>query len=160
MTTPQLWLVALAIAVGIVGVLVPLVPGIVLVVAAVLVWAVVESSATAWVVLGIAVALAIASQVAKYTVPGKRLRDSGIPTRTLLIAGAVGVAGFFVIPVVGLIVGFVVAVYALERGRLGSDAGARASTMAAIRAAGLSMAIELAAAVLIAVVWIVGVVAT
>jgi uncharacterized protein YqgC (DUF456 family) len=155
-----LWLVALAIAVGVVGVIVPVLPGILLVIGAVLVWAAVEGGATAWVVFGVAAVLAVVSQIVKYAVPGRRLRESGVPTRTLLIAGAAGVVGFFVIPVVGLIVGFVLGVYALERQRLGTAAGARTSTVAALRAAGLSMAIELAAALAIAVIWIAGVVLT
>jgi uncharacterized protein YqgC (DUF456 family) len=159
-TAPGLWLVALAIAVGIVGVIVPVLPGILLVIGAVLVWAAVQGGAAAWVVFGLAAALTVVSQIVKYTVPGRRLREVGVPTRTLLVAGAAGVVGFFVIPVVGLIVGFVVGVYVMERQRLGTAAGARASTGAALRAAGLSMAIELAAALLIAVLWIVGVVLT
>ncbi|MCU1678521.1 MAG: hypothetical protein JWM93_3279 [Frankiales bacterium] len=159
-TAPGLVLVGLAIAIGIVGILVPILPGILLVIGAVLVWAAVEGGATAWVVFGVAAALTVASQVAKYVIPGRRLRESGVPTRTLLIAGAVGVVGFFVIPVVGLVVGFIVAVYALERQRLGTDNAARASTIAALKAAGLSMVIELVAGLVIAVVWIVGVVVT
>ena len=47
-------LVALAILVGLVGVLVPILPGLVLVLAAVLVWAVDEGSATGWVVFAVA----------------------------------------------------------------------------------------------------------
>ena len=144
----------MAIAVGLVGILVPVVPGILLVLAAVLGWAVIESSPAAWLVFGIAATVTVASQVAKYAVPGRRLRDSGVPTRSLLAAGAVAFIGFFVLPVVGLPVGFVVGVYAMERARLGDDASARASTIAAIKAAGLSMAIELAAGVLIAALWL------
>ena len=157
MTTPQLWLVALAIAVGIAGVIVPVVPGIVLVWGAVLVWALVERSGAGWLVLAVATAITVASQVAKYVVPGRRLKESGVPTRTLLIAGAAGVVGFFVIPVVGLVVGFVLAVYCVEWRRLGNAGAARASTIAALKAAGLSMLIELAAGLAIAVVWLIGV---
>ncbi len=151
---------AIAIAVGVVGVVVPVVPGILLVIAAVLAWAFVESSPTAWIVFGIAAALTVGSQVGKYALPGRRLRESGIPTRTLLVGGAVGLVAFFVIPVVGLPIGFVAGVYGMERHRLGTGAGARASTVAALKAAGLSMAIELAAALLIALLWVVGVVLT
>ena len=63
------------------------------------------------------------------------------------------------VPVVGLLLGFVAGVYAAERRRVGHDA-AWPSTLAALRAAGLSILIELAAAVLAAATWVVGVVVT
>ncbi len=52
-STGGIVLVALAIAVGLVGIVVPLLPGILLVYAAILVWAVVEHNVTAWVTLGV-----------------------------------------------------------------------------------------------------------
>jgi len=63
--------------------------------------------------------------------------------------------GFFVIPVVGLLVGFVAGIYLAELLRVGR-ARAWPSTGAALRAAGLSLLIELAAGLLAAVVWFVG----
>ena len=53
-------------------------------------------------------------------------------------------AGFFVVPVVGLVLGFVAGVYAAERRRVGVEA-AWPSTLAALRAVGLCILIELAA---------------
>ena len=49
MSTGGIVLVAVAIAVGIVGIIVPLLPGTLLVHAAILVWAFVEHNVTAWV---------------------------------------------------------------------------------------------------------------
>ena len=40
-----------------------------------------------------------------------------------MIGGACGVVGFFVVPVVGLFLGFVLGVYVAERRRLGRRAG-------------------------------------
>nr|WP_246210013.1 DUF456 domain-containing protein [Nocardioides piscis] len=65
--------------------------------------------------------------------------------------------GFFVIPVVGLFIGFVLGVYAAEHRRLGS-AAAWPATKHALKAVGLSILIELAAAMLAVATWIVGVV--
>ena len=62
---------------------------------------------------------------------------------------ALGVVGFFVVPVVGLFVGFVLGVYLAERRRVGG-AAAWPSTKEALRAVGLSILIELAAGVLAA----------
>ena len=116
-------LVALAIAVGLVGILVPVLPGSVLVLAAILVWAWDVGGATAWVVFGIAAAVLVAGGVVKYLVPNRRLKDAGIPASTQWIGAALGVVGFFVIPVVGLFLGFVLGVYLAEYHRLGAQGG-------------------------------------
>jgi uncharacterized protein len=150
--------VAVAIAVGLVGILVPVLPGSLLVLAAIGVWAVERGGATAWTVLAVAAALLAVGTVVKYAVPGRRLSRSGVPASTQWIGAAGAVVGFFVVPVVGLVLGFVVGVYAAERRRVGRAAGA--TTRAALRAVGLSILIELAAALLAAGVWVAGVVAT
>ena len=148
-------LVALAIAVGLVGILVPVLPGTVLILAAVLVWSIVASSPTGWVVLGLVTVLLAAGTVAKYAVPGRRLQATGVPTRTLVVGGLAGVVGFFVVPVVGLVVGFVAGVYASELQRVGTQR-AWGTTKHALRAAGLSVLIELSAGLLAAVTWLAG----
>ena len=70
-----------------------------------------------------------------------------------------GVAGMFVIPVVGLFVGFVLGVYLSEVQRVGRVA-AGPSTRHALKAAGVSVLIELVAAVLAAAVFFAGALAT
>lgn len=152
-------LVAVAIAVGLVGILVPLLPGALLVLAAMLVWAIDVSETTGWVVFGLAAAVIAVGQVVKYTVPGKRLKAGGIPNRSLLFGGVLGIVGFFVVPVVGLLIGFPLGIYLAERARLG-PAGAWPSTKAALRAVGVSILIELASALVATAIWVGGVVAT
>lgn len=152
-------LVALAIAVGLVGIVVPVLPGSLLIAAAVVVWAFLVGGATAWTVTGIALTLLAVGTITMYAVPGRRLRVHGVPGRTLLVGGLAGVVGFFVIPVVGLPIGFVLGVYAAESARLGPGR-AWPSTRHALAAAGLSMLIELVAALLATVTWVVGVVLT
>ena len=152
-------LVAVAIAIGVVGVVIPLLPGSVLVLAAILVWALEVSTGTGWAVFAVAAALVGAGAVVKYVVPGRRLRTSGVPTSTLLIGGLLGVVGFFVIPVIGLPVGFVLGIYLAELRRLGRPA-AWPATKHALKAVGLSLLIELAACLLAAATFAVGVVVT
>jgi uncharacterized protein len=152
-------LVGLVIVVGLVGIVVPLLPGTVLVAAAVLVWALDVASPAGWTVLGLVLGVLLLGALLKYLVPGRRLQDAGVPTRTLWAGAGLGIVGFFVVPVVGLFLGFVLGVYAAERARLGADS-AGASTRAALRAVGLSLLIELAAGLLAAATWGVGVVLT
>ncbi len=152
-------LLALAIAVGIAGIVVPVLPGTVLVLGAILVWAVQVGTSTGWIVFAVATVLLAGGTVVKYLVPGRRLKSSGVPNRTLLVGALVGFIGFFVIPVIGLFIGFVLGVYAAERARVGA-ALAWPSTKEALRAVGVSILIELVAALLAAVAWVVGVVVT
>lgn len=152
-------LVAVAIAMGLMGVVVPILPGAVLVVGAIGVWAALTGGGTAWAVFAVAVTLVAAGQVVKYLLPGRQLKASGVPNATLLAGFVLGVVGFFVIPVVGLFVGFVVGVYLAEVRRLGTQA-AWPSTVAALRAAGLSILIELLFTFLATLAWVAGLVAT
>jgi uncharacterized protein YqgC (DUF456 family) len=148
------FLVGVAIAVGLVGVLVPVLPGALLVLGAIAVWAFAETSAAGWAVLTVAVVVIGLSQVVKYVVPGRRLRQAGIPNASLVVGGLVGIVGFFVVPVVGLFLGFPLGVYAAERQRLGSHALAWPSTRHALGAVGMSILIELAGALLAAGAWV------
>ena len=152
-------LVAIGVAVGLVGVVVPVVPGAVLIWAAILAWGIYIGTTSGWAVVAVATALVACGQVVKYTIPGKRLRARGVPNRSLVIGGLLAIVGFFVIPVVGLIIGFVMGVYASELQRVGPRA-AWPSTTAALRAAGTSTLIELMSALLATGVWIIGVLAT
>lgn len=153
-------LVAVALVVAVAGVVVPVLPGLLLAWAAVVLWGVLEGGTLGWSVVVAATVVAAASQVVKYAVPGRRLQVAGVPNRTLVVGGLVGVLGFFVVPVVGLPLGFVLGVYAAERRRLGDDAAARTATGHALRAVGLSILIELGATLLVAVGWLVAVLAS
>ncbi|MEP7088708.1 MAG: DUF456 domain-containing protein [Nocardioidaceae bacterium] len=148
-------LVGLAVLVGLAGVVVPVLPGTLLILAAVVVWAVLVSSAAGWAVLAVVAALLLTGTVVKYAVPGRRLSEAGVPGRTLVAGGAVAVLGFFVVPVVGLLLGFVLGVYAAEVLRVGRQE-AWPSTTSALRAVGLSLLIELATGLLAALTWLVG----
>jgi uncharacterized protein YqgC (DUF456 family) len=149
--------VGLVIAVGLVGVLIPVLPGLLLVWGAVAVWSFEESSATGWVVLGVVTALLAVGTVVKYVVPGRRLRQAGVPWSSTVVGGLLGLVGFFVIPVVGLLIGFVLGVYLAERARLHAHDAAWQSTKHALAAAGWSMVIELSAGIAMTLVWIAGV---
>ena len=151
--------VALAIAVGLATTIVPVLPGTLIVGGAILVWASETGGTTAWLVFAVAAVLLAAGAVAKYALPGRRLKGAGIPTSTQLAGAALGVVGFFVVPVVGLLLGFVLGVYLAEWRRLGAGR-AWPSTLHALRAAGLSILLELLFGVLATGAWVVGLVVT
>jgi hypothetical protein len=148
----------LAVLAGVLGVVVPVLPGLLLCWLGVLLWAVLgDAGAGRWLVLGLATVLAGAGVLVKYLWPGRRLARTGVPTRSLAAGGLLGVVGFFVLPVVGLPIGFVGGVLLAERARLHTYEAAWPSTRRALGAVGLSMAVEFTAALGIAVVWLLGV---
>ncbi len=149
-------LTAVLIVVGMVGIVVPVLPGLLLVWGSVLAWALVTRTTAGWVVLGICTLWYAVGLVTQYLVPGRRLRSAGVQTRTLVLALFVGIVGFFVIPVVGGPLGFVGGIYLAEYARTREPAATWSSTKEAVRAVALSMGIELSAGFAIAASWIVG----
>jgi uncharacterized protein len=122
--------VGVAIATGIVGIVVSVLPGALL---AIVVWALAVGSATAWAVLGAATLLICGAQVVKLLVPERRLRNAGVPRRSILAGVGLAVVGFLVIPVVGFFIAFPLGVYFEERRRLREHASAWRSTQEALR---------------------------
>ncbi len=153
-------LVALVIAVGIVGIIVPLLPGILLVYAAIVVWAVIEHTVAAWVTLGVVTVLIGATTLIKYMWPMKRMRSADVGTMTLLAGAVLGIIGFFVIPIVGLVIGFVLGVYLAELANRHDQRVAWTSTKHALKGVALSVGVELTGALLATAAWAFGVYVT
>ena len=154
MDTLGLVLVGVAIFVGLLGILLPLLPGTLLVFAAILVWALVERTTIGWVTLGVVTVLLGAALLIKYLWPAKRMKTAEVGTWSLLAGGVLGIIGFFVIPVVGLIIGFVLGVYLAELGVRKDQRLAWTSTKHAMKGVALSILVELAGALLAAGVWL------
>ncbi len=151
-------LIGLVMVVGLFGVLIPLLPGTALVLAAGLTWAalVVEDGTGRWVVVAVMTALFVAGLVAKYALPGKRLSGQ-LPRTTLLLGGLGALIGFLAFPPLGLLIGGVAGVYLAEVRRHGPGAQARRSTVQVLQAVGLSILAELTAGVLMVGTWLLGV---
>ena len=152
--------VGLVILVGLVGVVVQVLPGALLVLGAVLVWAVLEATGVAWTVAVVAAVATVVAAVVKYVLAGRHLKSAGVPNRTLVWGGLAGLVGFFVIPVVGLPVGFIAAVYLVELHRLRDRNRAWRATVAALGATGITILVELAGALLASTAWLLAVVLT
>lgn len=151
--------VGLMMLVGLVGIVVPLLPGLLLIWAAVLIWASEAQTPAAWAVLGIATTLALSGFLLQYFLPSRRMAKAGVTTSSLVAGSVLGIAGFFVIPVVGAFLGFVLGIFVAERIKLGTNAAAWPSTKQALRAIGLSMGIELLTGLAIVTTWVIGVTA-
>jgi uncharacterized protein len=157
MSTGSVVLVALVIAVGLVGIVVPLLPGTLLVLGAIAVWAVVESNVTGWVTLGVVGVLLAAATLVKYLWPARRMRAADVSTWSLVAGAVLGIIGFFVIPVLGLVIGFVLGVYLAELVNRREQRLAWTSTVHAVKGVALSVGVELCGALLATMAWVVGV---
>lgn len=153
-------LVAVAIVAGLLGTVFPVLPGALLVAGAVLVWAVATGGTTAWVAALSAVAVIGLGQVLKYVVVGKQMKAGGVPNWVLLAGAGGAVLGFFLIPVVGLVVGFVAGVFLAEAGRLRTFTDAWPTTLQAMKSAGWSVLIEFGSCLVAAGIWTGAVVVT
>ncbi|MFJ7196565.1 MULTISPECIES: DUF456 domain-containing protein [unclassified Streptomyces] len=150
----QLVAVGLVMLLGLLGVLVPGVPGQAIVWAAVLWWALTDVTPAAWAVLMGATALLLLDQALKPLLPPRRPHETGAPRRTLMLGGIGAIVGFFVVPVIGGAVGYVGAVYGAERLRLGSRGAGWASVRSVMRATGYAVLVELYACLLVAGAWL------
>lgn len=146
-------LVLVVCLVGIAGTILPVLPGDILVGAAVLVWALVERTALGWVALAVVLLVLVAGHVLTWLIPGRRMQAAGVPTRVLALGGLVGLVGLFVVPVVGLPLGFVLGVFVAELLRVRSTAAAWTATKEALKGTGLAVLIGFTTAVLATAVW-------
>jgi len=144
----------LLVVVGLFGIVVPVIPGTVLVALGIFVWASERGTAESWSTFAVAAVLLAVGAIVKYVVPGRRLK-AAVPWQTLVVGGLGAVVGFFVVPVIGALAGFPLGIYLAERVRVGAD-GAWPSTKAALHAIGISILIELAAALAATAVWLGG----
>ncbi|WP_030013411.1 DUF456 domain-containing protein [Curtobacterium sp. S6] len=146
---------ALLIIVGIVGIIVPILPGSILVLAATLVWSLTVRAPEGWWVLGAGGGLAVIGLCASLFLTGRTMKRRQIPNRSVLIGVICAIVGMFVIPVLGLLLGFVVGLFASELYRQRDLDSAVSSSVAALKAAGVGMLIELACALLAGTVFVI-----
>ena len=154
-------LVAVAMAVGIAGTVVPLVPGLGLVVAAALVYGIAEGfGGVGAVAFAVIVLLAIAGTAAGVVLPRRAAGGAGAPRSSLLVGALGAVIGFFAVPIVGLPLGGAVGIFVGEVARSGDRAVAWRTTKATLKGFGVATLAQLAAGLAMAATWVVWVVAS
>lgn len=148
------WIVALIMVVGLIGIVIPVLPGLFLIVIGVLVWSIEQQSSAGWWVLGLTIALYAACLVLEFLIPGKRMRAAGVKTSTLLMGVLVAIPCAIIIPVLGAFIGFPLGIFLVELSRRGGRAQAWAATKHALKAVGLNILIEFVSAILIIGLWV------
>jgi len=137
---------------------VPVLPGSLLVGAALLVWAAVSASPAAWAVFGLAAVLLVAGALAGSVLTGRQVSAAGVPRRSIIVAGCAGIVGFFVVPVLGLVLFFGLGLVAMEYLRGRELRPALSAAWVAMRAAALGILVELGSALTATTLWLVAVV--
>lgn len=148
-------LVAVAMAVGVVGTAVPVVPGLALVWAAALVYGLGAGfGAVGVAAFTIITGLALAGIVVGYLLPQRAAARSGAARSSMWLGGALAIVGFFVVPVVGLIVGGVLGVLVGEFMRTRDATAAWRSTIATIKGFGVAVVVQVAIGLTMVAVWV------
>lgn len=147
-------LVGFVVAIGVVGTVVPVLPGIWLVWAACVVYGLVDGFGVAgWSAMALITLLAFAGTIAAIAIPQRSAEGEGIPRRWQLVAAAAAVVGFFVVPVIGAALGFVAGIAAGAFARTGDLRRAAAVTAATLRGIAVGAAVQFAAALAMATAW-------
>jgi uncharacterized protein YqgC (DUF456 family) len=150
-------LAGLLIMVGSLGTIIPVLPGSILIIAALVAWAWVLGSAAAWTAAAFGIVLALSGLAAGAVLTGRKLKQHSIPNWSILAAVAAGVAGMFIIPVVGLVVGFAVGLLVTEYARRRNFPAALRASAAALKATGIGILVEFGCACLAGSAWVLGV---
>lgn len=148
------------ILLGLAGIIMPVLPG------SLLVWLATagtllahRADTLAWTLTVVLALLALAGSVATVVLPA-RTGLAGDAARGSFALGALGaLVGFVVLPVLGVVVGFFVGLLVGERVRYGDWPPARAAALRVLRSYGVGVLVDLVAALLMAVVWVIAVVA-
>lgn len=142
-------LILLLMALGVLGIVVPVLPGLLVVLLGVLLYALGEQSRLGWGLFAVAAVVYLAGVVMQWAVPGQRMRRAGVKTSTLLVGVLCALAMGFVIPVVGLFIGFPLGIFLVSLARTRDRSAAWAATRHALRAVGTNILIELVTAFVI-----------
>jgi uncharacterized protein YqgC (DUF456 family) len=158
--TPLEAVLGLVMLVGVVGIFVPVLPGSVIVWAAIVVWAVAGqgSPIARWGVAAAATALIGVALVVSTTLPA-RSAGVGAPRYLPWVVALGTIVGFFVVPVVGGFVGGPIAAFAAETVRLRDAREGWRSAVRTLKALGVGLLVELAAALIVIALWLAVVIA-
>lgn len=141
-------------ALGLAGVLVPGIPGLGLIWVVALGYGALEGFETTGIVaLAIMTVLLAGGAFLKFVLAKRRATQSGAPLRSIFAGVVAGIIGFFVIPVVGFLIGGVLGILVVERHRLNDWGRAWISTKEVIIGFGIGVALELVAGMLMIAVW-------
>jgi uncharacterized protein YqgC (DUF456 family) len=142
-----------------VGVVYPVMPGSLIAIVTLLVWAWVIGSWPAWVVAVIGTLLCAVGWSASAVLTGRKLKELEVPKWSIAVAAVAGLVGMFLIPVVGIFVGFAVGLLVSEAVRHRDVRRAVHYSLQTLKAMGAGVLVEFGLLCAAAAVWSAGVLA-
>ncbi len=152
-------LAGLAYIVGLAGIIVPVLPGTITIVIATLIWAIIVGGWPAWIAFGIVLLLGAAGMTTSYVLTGRRLHRAEVPMWPIYVAIVSGIVGIFVIPFLGLPIGFLIGLYISEAIRQKDWRKGLTTMWIALKALGVGILIEFSLAMASTIVFAIAVAA-
>lgn len=146
------------LAVAAFGTVYPVLPGSPVALVTLIGWGWALGSAASWTAAGVGAVLVSVGWAAGAVLTGRKLKKERIPRRSVLAAVAGGIVGMFLIPVVGIFVGFAAGLFASEYVRRRNHRSAAGSSFETLKAMGLGMVVEFGMVALAGSIWTIGVV--
>lgn len=148
-------LVLVVLLVGLAGTLIPILPGILLMWAATVGYGfAVGFGGVAIVVIAITTVLSIVAVALGFALPKRAADASGASSQSQWFAALGAVIGFFVIPVVGVVIGALVGIAASEYGRTNDWEMTKRSTIGVAKGFGISALAQFVIGFLMLLVWL------
>lgn len=141
---------ALLLVVAVLGTIFPILPGSILTIITLIAWAWILGSPAAWTAAIIGAGLAIAGMSASLVLTGRKMRREQIPNGPVIVGVVFAIVGMFVIPVLGLFIGFAVGLLLAELVRRRDVKAAARSSWEAMKSMGLGILLEFTCASLAA----------
>lgn len=148
----------LLLAVAALGTIIPVLPGSLLTLGTLLAWGWILGSGASWWSAGIGMAIALAGWSASTVLTGRNLKKQMIPRGSVFLAVVLGIVGMFVVPVLGLFLGFGVGLVVGEYSRRRNLTEALRASGSALKAMGIGVVVEFGCAALASSVWMIGVI--
>jgi uncharacterized protein YqgC (DUF456 family) len=147
--------VAVVMVIGIAGTVLPILPGLgVIWVAAVAYGILAGLSTGGWIALVVITVMAVVGTASAFYLPQRTAASVGVPWWGQLIALGFAVAGFFVVPVVGAPLGFVVGILVATIVKERHIPGALGATWATLKSMLLASGVQFAIGLTMMAVWV------
>jgi uncharacterized protein YqgC (DUF456 family) len=151
-------LAGVLLVVAAVGTIYPVLPGSLIAIATLLLWAWAMGSSWAWTAAIVGSVICVVGWSASAVLTGRKLKQLEVPKWSILVAVVGAVVGLFLIPVIGPFVGFGVALLLSEWVRHGDLRQAVHYSGQTLKATGVGVLIEFLLVCVAASVWVFGVV--
>jgi uncharacterized protein YqgC (DUF456 family) len=151
----EILLVAVLMAVGLAGVVLPFMPGLPIIWGAALLYGVLTDFGGVALAAMVAITLlGLVGIAASVVLPERAGAAAGVSRRTRLLAGVLGLVGFFVIPVIGFVIGACLGVLLVQYQETEDWQNAVSTTIAVLKGFGIGVLAELGAGVMMVLVWV------